>query len=141
METSVLRRRLTETIEAARRTAAERRARADEAARAYSEFLDTIAVPLFRQVANILKASGYSFTVFTPSGAVRLMSDKSSEDYVELSLDSSGDAPMVIGKSSRSRGRRVVENERAVAEQTVPHLTEEHVLQYLLKELEPFVER
>ena len=141
METSVLRRRLTETIEAARRTAAARRARAEEAARAYSQFLDTIAVPLFRQVANILKASGYSFTVFTPSGAVRLMSDKSSEDYIELSLDSSGDEPMVMGKSSRARGRRVIESERAIAEQTVVHLTEEHVVQYLLKELEPFVER
>jgi len=141
METSVLRRRLTETIEAARRTAADRRARADDAARAYSQFLDTIAVPLFRQVANILKASGYSFTVFTPSGAVRLMSDKSSEDYIELSLDSSGDEPMVMGKSIRARGRRVIESERAIAEQTVAHLTEEHVLQYLLKELEPFVER
>jgi hypothetical protein len=141
METSVLRRRLTETIEAARRTAAARRARAEEAARAYSQFLDTIAVPLFRQVANILKASGYSFTVFTPSGAVRLMSDKSSEDYIELSLDSSGDEPMVMGKSSRARGRRVIESERAIAEHTVAHLTEEHVLQYLLKELEPFVER
>ena len=141
METSVLRKRLTETIEAARRTAADRRARADEAARAYSQFLDTVAVPLFRQIANILKASGYSFTVFTPSGAVRLMSDKSSEDYIELTLDSSGDEPMVMGRSSRSRGRRVVESERAIAEQTVAHLTEEHVVQYLLKELEPFVER
>lgn len=141
METSVLRRRLTETIEAARRTAADRRARGEEAARAYAQFLDTIAVPLFRQVANVLKASGYSFTVFTPSGAVRLMSDKGSEDYIELSLDSSGDEPMVMGKSSRARGRRVIESERAIAEQTVAHLTEEHVLQYLLKELEPFVER
>ena len=141
METSVLRRRLTETIEAARRTAADRRARAEEAARAYSQFLDTIGVPLFRQVANILKASGYSFTVFTPSGAVRLMSDKSSEDYIELSLDSSGDEPMVMGKSSRARGRRVIESERAIAEQTVANLTEDHVLNYVLKELEPFVER
>jgi len=70
-----------------------------------------------------------------------LMSDKSSEDYIELSLDSSGDEPMVMGKSIRARGRRVIESERAIAEQTVAHLTEEHVLQYLLKELEPFVER
>ena len=141
METSVLRKRLNETIDAARRTAAGRRVRVEEASRAYAEFLDTIAVPLFRQVANVLKASGYSFTVFTPSGAVRLMSDKSAEDYIELSLDSSGDEPMVLGKSSHARGRRVIENERAIAEQTVAHLTEEHVLQYLLKELEPFVER
>jgi hypothetical protein len=141
METSVLRKRLNETIEAARRTAAERRTRADEAARAYSQFLDTIATPLFKQVSNVLKASGYSFTVFTPSGAVRLMSEKGPEDYIELSLDTSGEEPMVLGRSSHARGRRVIENERAIAEISVAHLTEEHVLQYLLKELEPFVER
>jgi hypothetical protein len=141
METSVLRRRLSETIETARRTAAGRRARAEEASRAYSQFLDTVAVPLFRQVANVLKASGYPFTVFTPSGTVRLMSDRSSEDYIELSLDTSADEPMVLGKSSHARGRRMVESERAIAEQTVAHLTEEHLLEYLLKELEPFVER
>ena len=141
METSVLRKRLTETIEAARRTAADRRTRSEAASRDYAQFLDTIAVPLFRQIANILKASGYSFTVFTPSGSVRLMSDKASEDYIELSLDTSADEPMVLGKSSRARGRRVLESERTIAEQTVANLTEDHVLNYVLKELEPFVER
>jgi hypothetical protein len=79
--------------------------------------------------------------VFTPSGGVRLMSDRGSEDYIELSLDTSGDEPMVLGRSSRARGRRVIENERAIAELTVPNLTEEHVVEYLLKELGPFVER
>ena len=141
METSILRKRLSETIDAARRTSAARRARAEGAARAYSQFLDTIAIPLFRQVSNVLKASGYSFTVFTPSGAVRLMSDKSAEDYIELFLDTSGEEPMVMGRSSRARGRRVMEHERAIAEISVGHLAEEHVLEYLLKELEPFVER
>jgi len=141
METSVLRKRLADTIEAAKRTAAERRARAEAASRDYSQFLEVVAVPLFRQVANILKASGYPFTVFTPSGSVRLMSDKASEDYIELSLDTSADQPMVMGRSSRARGRRVVETERAIAEQTVANLTEDHVVTYLLKELEPFVER
>ena len=141
MEVSVLRKRLNDTIEGARRTAADRRTRAEEASRAYATFLDTIAVPLFKQVANVLKVSGYPFTVFTPSGAVRLMSDRNAEDYIELSLDATGDEAMVLGKSSSARGRRVLETERAIAEQTVAHLTEEHVLQYLLKELEPFVER
>jgi len=141
METSVLRKRLGDTIETAKRTAAGRRQRADEAARAYATFLDTIAIPLFRQVANVLKASGYPFSVFTPSGGVRMASDRTAEDYIELSLDTTGDAPLVLGTSSRARGRRIIENERAVAEQTVAHLTEEHLLTYLLKELEPFVER
>lgn len=141
MEISVLRKRLTDTIDTARRTAAARRARAEEASRAYAQFLDVIAIPLFRQVANVLKASGYSFVISTPSGAVRMMSEKTSEDYIELSLDASGDEPLVLGHSSRARGRRVLENERAIAEVTVAHLSEEHLLAYLLKELEPFVER
>jgi hypothetical protein len=141
METAVVRKRVTETIERAKRSAGERRARADAAARSYEQFLETIAVPLFRQVAGVLKAGGYPFTVFTPSGGVRLMSDRSADDYIELSLDTSGDEPMVLGHSRHARGRRVVEHERAIAEQTVAHLTEEHVLDYLMKELEPFVER
>ena len=141
METSVVRKRVSDTIEKAKRQAADRRIRGDEASRVYAEFLGTIAVPLFKQIANVLKVSGYPFSVFTPSGSVRLMSDRNTEDYIELSLDTSGDQPMVLGKSSRSRGRRVVEHEQAVAEQTVPNLTEEHVLLYVLRELEPLVER
>ncbi len=141
METSVVRKRLNDTIERAKRTATERRQRADDAARAWSHFLDATAVPLMRQVAGALKASGYPFSVYTPSGGVRLASERTSEDYIELSLDASGEEPMVLGRSSRARGRRVIENERPIAEISLAHLTEEHLLQYLLEELEPHVER
>ena len=74
MEISDVRRRLTQTIERAKREAAERRARHDEAARDYAAFLERVAVPVFRQVANVLKTQGYAFRVFTPSDSVRLMS-------------------------------------------------------------------
>jgi len=126
-------------MERAKRQAAERRARGDDAERAFDTFLSTMAVPLFRQVANILRAEGYLFTVFTPSGSVRLMSDRAVEDFIELSLDTAGDRPQVIAHASRSRGRRVLESERAIGEPG--ELTEEAVLEYLLKELEAFVER
>jgi hypothetical protein len=139
METSDIRKRLNQTIERAKRQAAERRVRGDEAARAFETFLTTIAVPLFRQVANILRADGYLFNVFTPSDSVRLMSDRATEDFIELSLDTTGDRPQVIGHASRSRGRRVLESERAIGEPG--ELTEEAVLEFLLKELEIFVER
>ena len=112
METSELRKRLTQTIERAKKQAAERRTRSDEAAVAFDALLKTTAVPLFKQAANILKSEGYPFTLFTPSGSVRLMSDRATEDFIELSLDVSGDAPEVVGHVSRSRGRRVVETER-----------------------------
>jgi hypothetical protein len=139
METSDVRKRVNQTIERAKRQAAERRARSDDATRAFEIFLSTIAVPLFRQVANILRSDGYLFNVFTPSGSVRLMSDRAAEDFIELSLDTTGDRPQVVGHASRRRGRRVLESERAIG--NPGELTEEAVLEFVLKELEAFVER
>jgi hypothetical protein len=139
MEISAVKRSVTDTIERARRRAGERRARADEAGRAYDRFLDAIAVPLFRQVANVLRADGYLFTVFTPAGSVRLMSDRHAEDFIELLLDTTGERPIVVGHVSRSRGRRVDETDRDLGDPA--GITEEDLLAFLLKELEPFVER
>jgi hypothetical protein len=141
MEISDVRRRLTATIEAAKRRVAERRARSDESARDFGVFLERIAVPLFRQVANVLKAEGYAFRVFTPSGSVRLMSEAHSEDYVEMSLDATGEVPIVMGSTSLGRGRRVIESERPVGTVPIRELTEEDVLSFLLTELGPFVDR
>jgi hypothetical protein len=141
METSDVRRRLNETIERAKRAAAERRARTDEASRDYGVFLDQVAVPIFRQVAGGLKASGYPFGVITPGGSVRLTSEKTADDYIELSLDTTGDEPLVMGHSRRSRGRRVIETERPIGQGPVATLTDEHVVEFLMSELEPFVEK
>ena len=139
MEIADVRKRVNQAVERAKRRAAERRARSDEATRAYDAFLEGTAVPLFRQLSNVLRAQGYMFTVFTPSGSVRLMSDRGGEDYIELTLDTTGPAPAVVGHSSRARGRRVVEAEHAIGDPA--RLTEEDVLAFVLKELEPFVER
>jgi hypothetical protein len=141
METSSVRQRVRQTIERARRDAQERRARADEATKAYEPFLQSVAIPLFRQVADALKASQYGFSVRTPSGSVRLASDKSAEDFIDLTLDTSGDRPLVLGHTSRSRGRRVIESERPIADVPIDELTEQHLLDFLLHELTPFVER
>jgi hypothetical protein len=141
METSVVRKRINDTIEQARRAAGERRVRTDEGARDYARFLDQTAVPLFRQIAGSLKASNFNFTVFTPSGSVRLMSDKAAEDFVELTLDTAGDRPVVMGRTSRARGRRVIESERPVADVPVADLSDEHLLDFMAVELAPFVER
>jgi len=139
MEVSKVRNRLTQTIERSKRQAAERRGRSDEAARQFDKFLNNVAVPLFRQAANILRSEGYLFSLFTPSGSVRLMSDRAAEDFIEVFFDASGEVPQVMGHSSRSRGRRVVESERALGDPET--LTEDDLLEYLSKELEPFVER
>jgi hypothetical protein len=139
MEISDIKRRVIETIERARRQSADRRARHDDAARQYDVFLEQIAVPLFKQVSNVLRAEGFFFTVFTPGGSVRLMSDRSTEDYIELLLDTSADEPVVTGHASRSRGRRVIESEEAIGAPGT--LTETDVLSFVLKALAPLVER
>lgn len=144
METAAVRKQVTETIERAKRTAQERRARVDAARADFATLLDRLIVPLCRQVADVLKASGYRFSVSTPSGAVRLGSEKSADDYIELALDSEageGDDIWVVGHTRRTWGRRVMEADRPVRRCPPKDVTEEDVLTFLLKELEPFVER
>jgi hypothetical protein len=67
------------------------------------------------------------------------MSDRGNEDYIELTLDTTGDTPVVSGHSSRGRGRRILESERPVGPPAT--LSEDDVLTFLLKELAPLVER
>jgi hypothetical protein len=141
METSEVRKRIRSTFEAAKRTAAARRAKMDDAARDYPAFLESVAAPLFRQAATILKAEGYPFGVFTPAGGVRLMSERSSDDYIELILDTSGETPVVLGRSRRGRGSRIVESEQPIGAGAVREVTEAQVLDFLADALTPFVER
>lgn len=142
MEVSDVRRRIRSALEAARTHAAERRTRADEAARAYEQFLDTAAVPAFHVVANALTGEGHRFNVSTPAGAVRLSPERTSEDFIELSLDSERDQPVVVIRTSRGRGRRSVMTERTVAEgRPIAQLADEDVVAAILDELVPFIAR
>ena len=139
MEVSDVRKRLLATIERARRQAAERRARNDEATRTFDRVRNTVAIPLFRQVAGVLRSEQHLFTVFTPSSSVRLSSDRSAEDFVEMFLDTTGDTPSVIGHTSRNRGHRTIETEQIIGAPDA--LTEAEMLEFLLKAIEGFVER
>ena len=70
------------------------------------------------------------------------MSDRSTDDYIEIVLDASGPQPRVVGRASRGRGRRVLESEAPLGGRgPVRDLTEQDVLDFVLKELGPFVER
>ena len=142
MEVSDIRRRVRAAIEGARRTAQERRGRADQAARDYQQFLQDRAVPVFQTVASALVAEGYRFKVFTPADAVRLASESSGEDFIELSLDATVDPPVVLGRTSRGRGRRLVTTERALNDgSSIAALSEDDVLSYVIAELSPLLER
>src|SRR5689334_11418366 len=71
MDVSELRKRILRAIDEAKKDVSARRGVQDAAARAYEQFLETIAVPLLRQSAIVLKASGQLFDVHTPAGSVR----------------------------------------------------------------------
>src|SRR5262245_48498394 len=132
MEISEVKRRVVETISQARRRASERQVRNDQAAREYESFLETTAIPMFKQVVNVLRAQGLMFTVFTPGGSVRLASDRTGTDFIELLLDTTGDHPQVQGHSRRSRGGRVIDSERPIGPPGA--LSEDDVLTFVLKE-------
>lgn len=141
MEIADVKRRVVDAMDRAKRAAAERRTRVDQAGRDYELFLERVAVPIFRQVAGVLKAEKYAFTVFTPSGSVRLMSDRSGDDYIELALETTGREPQVVGRASRARGRRVIQSEQPIAGGDASQISEEDVLAFIVQELEPFVEK
>jgi hypothetical protein len=142
MEVSEVRRRLRAAVEGARLAAAERRTRVAGATRDYEEFLNQRAVPVFHQLATVLTGDGHLFKVFTPAGSVRLASERSHEEFIEIVLDEGTDFPTVIGRTSRGRGRRMVSAERPVRDgAAIADLTEEDVLTFLLQEITPFIER
>jgi hypothetical protein len=142
METSDLRRRLRQALEQARRATTERRASADLAATAYAAFLRDIATPVFRMFANVAKAEGHAFTVFTPAEGLRLVSERHSEDFVEIWLDTFVDPPQVATRASRVRGRNLTTTEAVLrAGAPINGLTEEDVLAFLLANIGSLVER
>jgi hypothetical protein len=129
-------------IDAARQRAQHRRQRTADAQRSYETFLTEVATPVARQVANALKAEGYSFTVFTPGNGLRLASDRAREDFIEFALDTSGDAPEVTARISQRRGSRTVDEEVPVKRGAAPEaIVEEDVLDFLVGALEPWLER
>ena len=142
MEISEIRRRLRSAMDEARRDAAARRARSDAALRDYDTFLSQVAVPVVQQMASALSGEGHHFNVATPAGSVRLTAANSTEDYIEIALDTAEDPPEVVGRTSRGRGRRMITSERPVRDRTaVAELNDEDVLAFLLTEIIPFVAR
>lgn len=142
MEVSEVRRQLKHAIDRAKARAQQRRQQVADAERAYAAFLEEIATPTARMVASALKAEGYPFTVSTPSGGLRLASDRGRDDYVEFELDGGDPTPTVMGRIRRTRGSRTIEDERPVKAGAAPQeLTQEDVLAFLVAALEPWLDR
>jgi hypothetical protein len=134
MDVSELRKRILRALEDARQDAASRRLVVDNARKAYEDFLTTIAVPVIRQAATVLKAEGHLFSVETPADSVRLVSDGAAQTFIDLALDTSGRDGVVVGRVSLARGRQgLVVDERPIADgKPVTLLTEEDLSAFLV---------
>ena len=143
MDVADLRKRIIRALEEARKEAAGRRQLADQSSADYGRFLSRIAVPLFRQASTVLRAEAHEFTAHTPADSVRLASDRSSSDFIELELDVSRPQPQVIGRTSQNRGRQgVVVEERPIAPgKAVAELNEDDVSEFLVAEIRRLVTR
>jgi hypothetical protein len=142
VEVADVRRRVRLRITEARQAAAAHRAEVDAAERDVVPFLNEVAGPVFQMFAQALTAERYPFKVSTPSGALRLTPERSRNDFIEIELDTALNPPQVIGRVNYTHGSRGVAIERPIRENTaVADLTQEDVLDFLVAEIGPFVER
>lgn len=141
MEPSEIRRRVLQTLDQAKRHVVIQREESDRATQAW-EKLHTAAAASWKIALNVLRAEGHHFSLQTPGGLLRVVSDRSADDFVEMTLDTTQRPPAVLVRTRLSRGRRVIDRETIVADgDRVPELTEERLLHVMLTEIEPFVER
>ena len=140
-EVAEVRKRVRYAIEQARRDSAERRGRVADAEKNYETFLQTAAIPAFRMVANVLKSEGgLNFEVMTPSGGVRLQSERHREDAIEMELDTTADPPQPLVTITRARGSRLTQSDRSIkGSNPLVRLTEDDVVEMLLEELRPWL--
>jgi hypothetical protein len=142
MEIADVRKRILDTITRAKSAAADRRRRNAEAGPAYDRFLEITAVPVCHQVAAVLKAERYAFLVNTPAGAVRVASEHSPTDFIEIRLDTTAAMPQVMVHVERVRGRETFVEDRPIRPGIlVEHLTDQDVLDVLVEAVGVFVEK
>jgi hypothetical protein len=141
MDVSDLRRRILRALDDARKEAAARRGTVDEARRAYAGFLESIAVPLLRQAAIILRAEGHHFTVETPAETARLAADGAPNTFLEFALRLDGPRPQVLLRVSLTRGRHgvILEEKDVGGSKPIAELSEDDVAGLLATEVSKLV--
>jgi len=142
MEVAQVRRRVQAALAAARERSQQRRQKVADAESRYDRFLTDVAVPLARQVANVLKAEGRTFTVSTPGRTVRIETDRGRDDYLEIALNTDVDPPAIVAHIRHTRGSRTIDEERTVhSGGAVDDISEDDLLEFILGALEPWIER
>jgi hypothetical protein len=136
----LIRKRLRLETEQARRTAAARRERTKSATIAYEKFVETTAIPTFRQLATVLRAEGIPFEVQTPAGGVRLAPERARDDGITLELDATQDPPAVVLRTTHTWGSQISRRDRTLKAGTaIDAISEDDVLEQLFEEIRPWL--
>ena len=142
MDVSDLRQRILRALDAGKPDApARQRGQVDDARAAYERFLENVAVPMLKQAQGILKAEAHAFSVHTPAGSARLVSDAYPKTFLEFVLDVAG-GPRVLGRVSISRGSRVNVEEQPIASgKAIGDLNDDDVAAFFVTEIPKLVAR
>ncbi len=141
-ETAELRKRVRRLLEEARRTAAERRARTESTAQDAERALRQVVAPAVRSLSGVLRGEGHPFQVSTPAGGVRMEALGHADSFIEVDFDREADPPALRCRVARTRGQRGRIDEKILCEgPAIASLTEDTVLDFLLREITPLVER
>lgn len=142
MEVAHVRRRVQAVVATARERAQRRRQNVADAERGYDRFLVDVAIPIARQLANVLNVEGYPFSVSTPGRGVRLASERGRDDFIDIFLDTDADPPAVVGHIRHTRGSRTIDEQHPVKADVNPdQISEDEMLEFLMRAIEPWIER
>lgn len=137
-----VRRQLRLSIEAIKREAAAHRAEASTASEQFDPVLEQVAVPLFRQFTNALRAEGFLFRVQTPARSVRIEAERSGDNFLELTLDTERRPVAVVLRRSYTRGNHVFTDDEVIAEGgDLSAVSPAALLEALLRQVAPLVGR
>ncbi len=141
-EVAEVRQRVLTMVERARQDATERRARVRRDEVQARRFIQETATPVVQQVLSVLRVEGFSSSLSTPAGSVRIVFESRHEDFIDLAVDATQDPVTIMTEVSHLHGKRVSTTERPLAEDVeLEQLTDEHVLAFLLAALPQFVAR
>jgi len=143
MDVSDLRKRIIHALDDARKEATDRRRTVDDARVAFETFLERVAGPLFKQATTVLRGEGHDFTLHTPVDSVRLVPDRSPQEFIEVELHVDRGTPQVIGRTQLLRGGKdpLVEEWPLAAGKAISELTENDVTAFLVREIPRLVAR
>ena len=143
MDVSDLRKRIIRALDDARKEATDRRTAVDEARVAYETFLERVGGPLFKQAATVLRGEGHDYTLQTPAGSVRLVSDRSPHEFIEMELSVERGTAYVIGRTSILRGGRdpLIEELPLAPGKAITELSENDVTAFLVTHIPRLVNK